>query len=145
MAKTTFKSHQINSNEVIFYQEIKNIPNQILDLRLEAQDKCSHLVNNNPYNEKIGYQIRYKFETGITGTWRFQRKYGLKLRKNLTSNFSKNEILYIKEPFIIDGKENKHYKFNSNHDDTKFTHQRFMKQEDARYFVQMTNVEISKL
>jgi len=133
------------SKELTFCQEIKNIPNQVLDLNLRIQDKCLHLSEENPYNEVVGYQIRYKFEKGISGTWRFQRKYGIKLKKNLTSNYGKNEILYIKEPFVVDEDDNSHYKFNSSDDNIKFTHQRYMKQDQSRYFIQVADVQITKI
>lgn len=133
------------SKQIVLTQEIKNIPNQILNLRLALQDKCSHLRENNPFNEVLGYQIRYVFESGITGTWRFQSRYGIALKKNIISNYGTNEILYIKEPFIVDNNDIVHYKFNSNKDDIKYTNQRFMKQTQARYFVQVTDITIEKL
>lgn len=149
------KSFQIDSEgklnellalkELTFYQEIKNIPNQVLGLSLIEQDKYRHLAEENPYNEVIGYQVRYKFETGVTGTWRFQKRYGIKLKKNLTSNYGKNEILYIKEPFTVDTNDKTHYKFNSTEDNVKFTHQRYMKQEQSRCFVQIVDVQITKI
>ncbi|AHJ13118.1 GIY-YIG nuclease family protein [Sulfurospirillum multivorans] len=135
----------LTSKEITLTQEIKSIPNQILNLRLAIQDKCSHLRDNNPFNEVVGYQIRYEFETGITGTWRFQHRYGIALKKNIVSNYGTNEILYIKEPFIVDEKDVVHYRFNSNQQDIKHTNQRFMKQDQARYFVQIKDVVIEKL
>ena len=134
----------LESQELIFHKEIKHIPNQILDLSLNSQEKYIHLEKDNPFSEIIGYQVRYKFESGVDGTWRFHRNYGIKLKKNLISTYGKNEVLYIKEPFVVDINNVCHYKFNSDTNDIKFTNQRYMKQNQARYFIKVTNIEIIK-
>ena len=133
----------IDTNEFIFYREIKSIPNQVLGLKLSLTDKCYGLNDNNPYNEPIYYQIRYELD--VRGTWTFKQRYGIALKKNMYAKYGLNEKLYIKEPFLKSDNELIYYDFLNDAKEHKCTHQRYMKQEDARCFVQIVNVEIEKL
>ena len=133
----------IDTNEFIFYREIKSIPNQVLGLKLRITDKCYSIKDDNPYNEPIYYQIRYDLD--VRGTWGFKQRYGIALKKNIYTKYSLNEKLYIKEPFLKNDNKQFFYDFLNDAKEHKCTHQRYMKQEDARCFVQIVNVEIEKL
>ncbi len=133
----------IDTNEFIFYREIKSIPNQVLGLKLRITDKCYSIKDDNPYNEPIYYQIRYDLD--VRGTWGFKQRYGIALKKNIYTKYGLNEKLYIKEPFLKNDNKQFYYDFLNDAKEHKCTHQRYMKQEDARCFVQIVNVEIEKL
>jgi len=146
-----FKSYQIQNEKeyknllktkkIYFYQEIKHIPNQILNLYLSIKDKDKSKLKS----EQQGYQIKYKFETKITGTWTFRRKYNIRLKKNLTTNYDLNEKLFIKEPYVKDKDNNIFYKFDNHIQELKYKHQRFMKEEESRTYIQITNITIEKI
>lgn len=131
------------SKELTFYREIKSIPNQVLGLKLSPTAKCYGLVENNPYNEPIYYQIRYDLD--VKGTWTFRQRYGISLKKNIYTKYGLNEKLYIKEPFLKNDSGQIYYDYLDTEKKHKCSNQRYMKQEDARYFVQIVNVEIEKI
>lgn len=133
----------VNNKEFVFYREIKSIPNQVLGCKLSPTDKCRGLEENNPYNEPIHYQIRYHLD--VSGTWRFMQKYGIALKKNIYSKYGKHEKLYIKEPFLVGNNGEIYYEYLKSSKEHKCSHQRYMKQEEARYFVEIVNVEIEKI
>lgn len=133
----------VDKNEFIFYREIKSIPNQVLGLKLNIIDKCYELKANNPYQEPIYYHIRYDLD--VRGTWTFRQRYGISLKKNIYPKYGLNEKLYIKEPFLKNDNGQIYYDYLSPTKEHKCSHQRYMKQEEARYFVQVVNVEIEKL
>jgi len=137
----------LDKKELTFSKEIKEIPNEVLGLKLRPFERCESLLEDNPYKEVINYSIRYKLESGITGVWRFTQKYGFNLKKDLSCQFGINQLLYIKEPFLVDANDNTkiHYQFNSINQDNKFRHQRYMKVDQARYFIQVTNIEIIRI
>ena len=133
----------INNKEFVFYREIKSIPNQVLGCKLRPTEKCSGLEENNPYNEPIYYQIRYDLD--VKGTWTFRQRYGISLKKNIYPKYGKNEKLYIKEPFLKSDNGQTYYDYLNATKEHKCSHQRYMKQEDARYFVEIVNVEIERI
>lgn len=133
----------LNNKELVFYREIKSIPNQVLGLELKPTVKCFELTENNPYNEPIYYQIRYNLD--VSGTWNFRKRYGLSLNKNIYSKYGLNEVLYIKEPFLVSDNGQIYYDYLNSTKEHKCLHQRYMKQEEARYFIQIINVEIEKI
>lgn len=133
----------VDDKKFVFYREIKSIPSQVLGLYLRPTDKCHSLAANNPYNEPIYYQVRYDLD--VKGTWTFRQRYGISLKKNIYPKYGLNEKLYIKEPFLKSGNGQMYYDYLSTSKEHKCTHQRYMKQEEARYFVEIENVEIEKI
>lgn|GEM_PF-1669795 len=136
----------LKNGEINIYQEIKNIPNPVKNLRLRLNENCSNLRESNTLKEIEKYSLRYIFEDkSITGTWRFASKYGFSLKKNIACNYGINEILFIKEPFVKDMNNKIIYQYNSDKDDIKYTNKRFMKQSEARYFIQIVNINVEKI
>lgn len=136
----------IEKGKINIYQEIKNIPNPVKNLKLSLNENCSNLRESNPLKEIEKYTLRYVFEDkSITGTWRFASKYGFSLKKNITCNYGINEILFIKEPFVKDINDKIMYQYNSDRNDIKYTNQRFMKQNESRYFIQIIDMKVEKI
>lgn len=133
----------VDNKNFVFYREIKSIPNQVLGLYLSATQKCYGLEKENLYSEPIYYQVRYDLD--VKGTWTFRQRYGISLKKNIYPKYGLNEKLYIKEPFLKSENGQMYYDYLNPSKEHKCSHQRYMKQEDARYFIQIVNVEIEKL
>jgi len=177
---STEKKQNFHKNaELYFIQEIKNIPAQIENLKLVKSSnlyddissistifkKDDNYTSSDSNTEEVQnksnnyLQIKYIFKKepkdskkkNITNTYSFLNRYGIRLKKNLKTNYKLNELLYLKEDFYqpyID-KNEYIYKFDKsngeeNNKKIKFKNKRFMKYEESRYLIKIKKIEIVK-
>jgi hypothetical protein len=156
----------LEDKKIIIEQEIKNIHNGVLDLKLGNvyRDDISNIeLKEIAYEEILEHNkqlksipINYILEQ--RNIWSFRAKYGIMLKKHLKTNFALNEIIYIKEPFLkveylennkkeiyfqYDKDENKEKK-EDNKKNEKYISSRFLKEEDSRYYLIVKNITIKK-
>lgn len=63
---------------------------------------------------------------------------------HLLSSYSKNEVLYIKEPFMIDTNNNTSFQYLNQNEDTKFKSGVYLKAKQARYFVKVVDITLHR-
>lgn len=154
MINKTLNSYQPSQDEfitlletksLIFSKEVKNIPNEVLNLWLHPEDRTLDLKEAIKDGRQISYKINY--ELPCKGIWQFRSQFGVMLKKGLRAGHSLNEVLYIKESFLlnIDGSVLYQHGSSEVQSTVKFKSAKFMQVQDARYFVKIKNVELIKL